>query len=239
MKNSIKYIGINQRIPLEVLDSAIYNYIEDGIIDKQSILQHIKEYTTGENRALKSASHIVKILKRNEKLIKQFKETLNGISYTQINNSDKKAFSLCLYCLTYPIAYDLLVALAIGFKVQPKLNKQFILQKIGAIYGGNRAMDLAVDAIIPLLIELDILKREKIGLYTLSSKLIAKNAFIAELIIYVDIKLSASNSILIDDLIYRAWYSYFEIPSKKIDNNSNLLKSTESIIGKGYLKTLN
>lgn len=214
---------------------SIHNYIDDGIINKEYVLQHIKEFTTGENRALKSASHIIKILKRNEKLIRKFKDSLSDFTYSQISIFDRKAFSLCLFCLTYPIAYELLVAFAKGFKVQNLLNRQFILLKMGAIYGGNRSTFLAIDAIIPLLMEMDLLKREKIGIYTLSSKLISSNRFISELLVYVDIYLSDSKSILKDDLIHRPWYTYFEIPSQKFDNKSQLIKSTESAVGKGYL----
>ena len=44
-----------------------------------------------------------------------------------------------------------LVALAAGFKVQNQINKAFINQKVAAIYGSNRTMDIALDALLPMI----------------------------------------------------------------------------------------
>jgi hypothetical protein len=86
-----------------------------------------------------------------------------------------------------------------------------------------------------MIIELNTIKRDKVSLYSLSNKLNVTNRFITELIIYTDIKLSGSKSILIDDLNHKPWYSYFDILAVSPDKYNLLLTKKDSAVGKGYL----
>jgi hypothetical protein len=61
---------------------------------------------------------------------------------------------------------------------------------------------------------------------------------VVELIIFTDIKLSGSKSILIDELSFKPWYGYFEISSSLVDKFNLLITKKDSAVGKGYL-TLN
>eukprot|EP01041_Mallomonas_annulata_P015474 gene15474-32706_t len=126
---------------------------------------------------------------------------------------DRKALALCLISLTYPITYDLLISLAQGLKVQEQVNKKFISEKVMSIYGSNRTVDIAIDALLPMIIELNTIKRDKKSIYSIGSKLVISNKFIAEMIIYTDIKLSGSKSILVDELSHKPWFTYFEMSS--------------------------
>jgi hypothetical protein len=215
MNSKEKYIGLNQRIPFDVLDAAIQHYFLHGIIDRDLILKHVLEFTAGANRAAKAKNLLAKILKTQSKFIDLLK------------NSLKEA--------TYPITYDLLVPLAQGFKVQKQLNKKFISEKLMSIYGSNRVVNLSIDALLPMVIELNAIKRDKISLYSCGSKLSIGNRFIAELIIFTDVTLSGSKSILVDDLHFKPWYSYFDIPSQMLDNFNFLISKKDSAVGKGYL----
>jgi hypothetical protein len=235
MNSKGKYIGIENRIPFEIIENAIYDYIQTDIVNKDGYLQHIKQFTKGENRAKKILKHLSVLIDKNENVIDKFKKSLKGIDYFQLNISDRKAFILCLFCLTYPIAFDILTALATGFKVQNILNKQYVIQKIGATYGGNRAMHIATVEVMPLLIECGIIKREKIGLYSLANKITVTNTFLSELVIYTDIKSSGTKSILIDDLAHKPWYSFFDISFVNPDIFSHLISRKDSAVGKGYL----
>lgn len=237
MKTQGKYIGINQRIPFDVLDAAIHHYIQSGTISKASVLSHMLEFTKGMNRAEKAATYIVQIVTRQQKLIDEFKKLVNDTSYLMLNSFDRKVFALCLLSLTYPITYDLLITLASGFKVQDQINRQFINKKMGLIYGSNRTLDIALDALIPMIIELNTISRVKTSLYSLSGKISLNHPFLVETLIYTDIKLSDSKSILFEELKYRPWYIYFNIEMAK-DQHFRLLKLSESFVGGGYL-TLN
>jgi hypothetical protein len=230
-----KYIGINQRIPFDVLDAAIYFYLINEVIDKTYIFQRMQEFTSGTNRANKATKYVVQILTRQGHILYQLKNVIKEMPYTSLKPDDRKAICLCLIALTYPISYDLLVALAQGLKVQELVNKKFISEKVKSGYGSNRTVDVAIDALLPMIIELNTIKREKVSLYSLGSRLLVSTKFVAELIIYTDIKLSGSKSILVNDLSFKPWYSYFEISGAHLLNFNQMISKKDSTMGKGYL----
>jgi len=235
MSSNRKYIGLNQRIPFEVLDSAIHSYLATSSIDKDHIFRRMQEYTSGTNRANKATTYVIQILSRQQDLLDQLVKTCKDFSCDSLKVDDRKALCLCLISLTYPIAYDLLSALSQGLKVQSQINKKFISEKVMSIYGSNRTVDVAIDALLPMLIELSTIKRDKISIYSIASKLTITNKFVSELIVYTDIRLSGSKSILIDDLSYKPWYSYFEFSSMELKFFNILLSKKDSAVGKGYL----
>lgn len=235
MDSKGKYIGLNQRIPFDVLDTSIHNYIVSGVIDRGNILQHMLEFTSGINRASKATAYVVRILIRQERMIGVLKGALKDTLYSSLKIDDRKAIALCLISLTYPITYDLLIALAQGFKVQDQINKQFINEKIMSIYGSNRTVDIAIDALLPMIIELSTIKRDKVSIYSLGSKLSISFNIVYEIVVFTDIKLSGSKSILIDDLAHRPWYSYFALSFANRDSFAKLISQKDSAVGRGYL----
>lgn len=235
MKSKGKYIGINQRIPFEVLDSAVHYFLEKNVIDKDYILQRMNEFTSGTNRANKASSYVFQILSRQEKLLLSLKTSITSITYSSLRIDDRKALCLCLISLTYPITYDLLISISQGLKVQSYINKKFISEKVMSIYGSNRTVDIAIDALLPIIIELNAIKREKIGIYAMALRRQITNLNVIELIVYTDIKLSGSKSILVDEINYKPWFAFFDLSGASTTNFKLLLKRKESAVGKGYL----
>ena len=235
MNKKQKYLGINQRIPFEVLDAAVHSYLLGLTVERAVISQQMREFTSGENRIRKATDYTVQIIKRQLRLLDFLKYALKETEYNSLNLAERKVVCLCLIGLTYPIAYDLLTALGQGFKVQTDINRKFINEKVMSIYGSNRTVDIAIDALIPMLIELNTIKREKVGIYSIGTKLFSRIHFISELIIYTDIKLSSSKSILLSDLNHRPWYSYFEFVSISELKFGHLITKKDSNIGEGYL----
>lgn len=235
LKSTNKYIGINQRVPFDVLDAALYRSLRDNTVEKEPIITHMREFTKGENRLLKAAGYAAQILSKHKKLMTHLGKNFTAETYVKLPESDRKAICLCLSSLTYPVIYDLLITLATGFKVQPKLNRQFINLKMAAIYGSNRSIYNALDAIIPMIIEFETIERIKTSLYSMSPKSVISHQIIKELVVFTDIKLSGSKSILVDDLQYRPWYMFFDITFNE-QKKFTLFKFSESRIGQGYLK---
>ena len=234
MKGTGKYIGINQRVPFDVLDAGLYRFLRDQTIDKELLISHLREFTKGENRLLKAAIYAVQVLSRQEKCILELKKSFAAEAYLKLPITDRKAIILSLVVLTYPLTYDLLISMASGFKVQPQINRQFINQKMAALYGSNRTLDIAIDALVPMIIELGTIERVKKSLYAKAPNNIITHPIITEMIIFADIKLSGSKSILVEDLQFRPWYMFFQINLGDMQNFS-LFKYTESGIGQGYL----
>ena len=235
MSSKGKYIGVESRVQYEVLEAAIYDYLSNGKLDKEKCLSHIKQFTKGENRAGKILKHISVLIAKNESIISKFSKQLDASAFAQLSSGERKALLLCLFCNSFPIAYDILIGFAQAFKVQSIVSKEVIIHKIGSAYGSNRAMHIAVTEILPFLIECGTIERVKVGIYSTGSKLSISNKVISELIVFTDIKLSGSKSMLIDELGYKPWYSYFELSNISPASFNILLAKKDSAVGKGYL----
>ena len=135
------------------------------------------------------------IINKNTILINQLAKQIKG-NFLSLTENDRKTVLISLYALTFPIAYDILVAFSAGFKVQEVISKRVVLEKMGALYGSNRSMHIGVDETIPLFLDCGIITRQKIGIYAKDLTLKISNNFVLELIIYSNIKLSGSKSIL-------------------------------------------
>lgn len=235
MSSKGKYIGVEGRVQYEVLEAAVHDYLSSGELDKEKCLSHIKQFTKGENRAGKILKHISVLVAKNEDLLTKLSKYIDGGTFLQLSQADRKAMLLCLFCNSFPITFDILIGFAQAFKVQTIVSKQVIIHKIGSAYGSNRAMHIAVTEILPFLIECGIIKRIKVGIYSVGPKLNISNKAVSELIIFTDIKLSASKSILIADLGYKPWYSYFEHANVMLATFNILLSKKDSAVGKGYI----
>lgn len=229
-----KYIGINQRVPFNVLDQGLSNYLRTGEVNRVELKANMKQYTKGENRASKASAYAYHILTRPESILKFIKANISSDTYNRLPDSERKVLVLTLLAITYPIIYDFLIAMASGFKVQSTINKKFINQKMSALYGSNRAFDIAIDAIIPMLIELGAIQRMRISIYGQLPQLTLCTPIVSEAYIYTDIKLSGSKTILVLDTLSRPWYQFFVVNYSKLTHNQ-LLKFTDAPIGGGYL----
>ncbi len=234
MSSKGKYIGISNRIPFVVMEYAIADYISTGQVNAPAYFKYILEFTKGENRAKKTLSHLVSIINKNTNLINQLAKQVKG-DFLTLSENDRKAVLISLYALTFPIAYDILLAFSVGFKVQEVISKRVVLEKMGALYGSNRSMHIGVDETIPLFLDCGIITRHKIGIYAKGLTLKITNNFVSELIIYSNIKLSGSKSILLDELKFKPWYLYFEISNVENNKFSYLLSKKDSAVGKGYI----
>jgi hypothetical protein len=217
-----------------VLEYSISHFVKTGKIESNEYLKIVKEHTKGENRAKKTVSHITTIINKNASLLSFISKKCNG-DLMNFSSNDRKAILLCLFSLSFPIAYDILNGFAVGFKVQEIISKRVILEKIGSIYGSNRAMHIGVDETIPLIIDVGIIERIKIGIYKKCNPIKILSPLTTELAIYTDLKLSSTKSILVDDLVYKPWYGYFEFPHIIPENFNILISLKDSAIGKGYL----
>lgn len=235
MSSKGKYIGLNQRVPFEVLDSALLYYLKNGLVDRNLIFQQMQEFTSGVNRANKATAYVVQILTRQRHLLDQFRKVNTNTTYDSLKADERKAFGLCLVCLTYPIMYDLLISLSQGFKVQTQISKKFISEKVKSAYGSNRTVDVAIDALLPMIIEFKNIKRDKVSIYSKEKKLILTNWFITELVIYTDIRLAGTKSILLDDIVFRPWFSYFDIKDLSKTVFNYLVTKKDSAVGRGYI----
>ena len=235
-KNSTSpsYIGINQRIPFSVLDEALGQLLLTGDVKRSEILQNMLQITQGKNRAEKASMYAGQIISRPKTALEFLKKRLGAEAYARLPEEDRKAIILCLASCTYPIFYNLISVAGAVFKVQKQVSRAFLREKMAAIYGSNRTLWVGVDAIMPMLVELDVLKREKVGIYAAGSRVPILQPVVSELYIYTDIALSGSKSVSIDEINHRPWYFFHEVEfSQKLC--TGLLKASEGRVGGGYV----
>ena len=229
-----RYIGINQRVPFAVLEQGIRQFLLEGSVDRAAIRMHLAEFTEGENRLKKAVAYAYAILTRPSHLLINLRRQFSAEAFGQLPLPERQAFCLSLLACTYPIAYDLSVAFATGFKVQPQISRQYITNRITAQYGSARTIDIAIDALLPMLIELGVIERVEVSVYTHRPVQEISHKFIAESYVYTDLRCSRSKSLLLLEVNSRPWYLYYT-PLIKLTPSLSTLKITESSIGGGYI----
>ncbi len=216
------------------MDQAINEFLDTGHVDQDRVLRHMSEFTKGENRARKAISYVNAMLKRQSKLIGGLSKRVDKGCYLHLPEGERKAFVLCIISLTYPIMYEMLVAIGKGLKAQDYVNKKFINEKIYAIYGSNRTVDVALDAIIPMAIELSTIRRVKPSLYEKTQRINVTHPIISEMVLLVDLKWSGTKTLLFDDIEFRPWFSFFNIDVDRLQKPS-IIKYQDGNFGRGYL----
>ncbi len=219
---SDKTIGINQYIPLAVLDTGIVRILEKGSIDREEIYAHMIQHTSGENRAKKATGYAASILSKTSILLTRLPEICTVDSWVKLSQNDRYAFIICLVSLRYPILYDMVCLLGTQFKIQTSVNRAFINQKMSLIYGSNRTFMVGIDAIVPMIIESGIVIRLKTGIYGKNEAFSLCHQFIKESWIKTDCILSNIKQISMDEVKFRPWMSFFDVTAINMKKSSLL-----------------
>ncbi|WP_430972023.1 hypothetical protein [Sunxiuqinia rutila] len=156
-------IDINQRIPLETLQSVLESYLNDYYSDEY-ILEQLRLHFSGENRLKKSVRIVKKIISNNpiiDIIDANREQTLSAIK----SKSDRNVILMALLNGSFVFSYDLLSILGKLFKVQEFVNREALTKEISKIYGSNRSLPNAIDSVIPMYIEAGFFSRPAPGLY--------------------------------------------------------------------------
>jgi hypothetical protein len=230
-----KYLGINQPIPLSVLEFALHTILNGESLDKSKLDSRLKEYISGENRRNKANSHINLIQSNNRNLLQEIRKKIDGDRFLRLQESDRKIIVICLLANTFPVFYETMKVLAMVYKVQQLINFDSLLLKLSATYGSNRGIYNAVNAVLPMLVDIGLIKRVKPAIFEKGDQFKTQIPFLGEICVYTDITLSTSKTILLDDIHHRPWYDFFDFTVNP-DNKFELLKLSELRQGYGYLE---
>lgn len=233
MSEKKKYFGIGQPIHYDTLNEVFLSYFSNKMLSREKIVELLKVYLHGENSINKAYNHVNRIITKNAILLEILKNKFTQNEFATLSPHENKCLIYCLVTLTFPVSYDLTNILARGFKAESKLNREYIDRKLTSIYGTNRSIYNAINALLPMYKEFDLIKKEK-TLFVSCSQNEINNKIVNEFLIYTDIKLSGSKSILLDDLEYRSFYYFFK-PSYKNFSQLDLIKTSESRIGQKYI----
>jgi hypothetical protein len=158
-----KSIDINQRIPLDTLYAALESYL-NGTYSDEYILEQLKLEFNGENRLKKSLRIVSKIILRNP-LSPFIDENKNLIKQAIKKKHDRNIILIALLNSSFTFAFETLRLLGKYLSVQDLVNREIIKKALASVYGGNRATENAIDSVIPMFIEADLIKRPTLGVY--------------------------------------------------------------------------
>ncbi len=156
-------IGINQRIPISILELALTATLEDRASADYFASLASSEYN-GQNRIHKAVTVINRLTVRN-KLLPFMKEHKADLLSAIRSNYDRPLVFAAVICAAYNFAYDAVSILGKYFHVQPQVSSTLIIEKMSAKYGANRSLPNGLYCVLPMLIEAGLLSRPVAGIY--------------------------------------------------------------------------
>jgi hypothetical protein len=212
MAEKTRFIGINQKIPLKLLDKHLRLFLQTGTVDRASLKEDMALVYEGKNRADKGALFAWRILTHDRTSLDYIRKALGGEKYAKLKATDRSALILALLAEAYPIFYDTLGILSKVYRVQELVSRAYVAQKIGDLYGSNRTLDIALDAIFPMLVDLGVISREKKGVYRAVADIELVDERVSELFVASGIRLSGGKHISMDDFDFRDWHFFYKPP---------------------------
>jgi len=212
MGDKTHFIGINQKIPFQLMDKHLYNFIQKGTVDRSALKEDMALLYKGKNRADKGAQFAWRVLTHDTVSLDYIRKAMGNDKYANLKSTDRAALILSLLSNAYPIFYDTIVILSKVYRVQDLVSRSYVAQKIGDLYGSNRTLDIALDAIFPMLANLGVIIKLKKGVYQAVAGVELVDERVAELFVASGIRLSGGKHISLDDFDYRDWHFFFKPP---------------------------
>ena len=156
-------IGINQRIPIHILELALCAALQDDASSEYFSELVATEYK-GENRIKKAVSVVNKLTIRNP-LFGYLHEHADAVLAAMKNKHDRPLLFGAVICAAYPFGFDTLSIMGKYFHVQQQVNTTLITQRMASKYGSNRSLPNALYCVLPMFIEAGLLNRPVAGIY--------------------------------------------------------------------------
>lgn len=161
--NKKQDIGINQRIPISILELALMAELQGNATSEYFRELAATEYN-GQNRIGKTVTVINRLTKRNP-LLPFLMKNKASVETMLRSKADRPLVLTAIICSAYGFGYDVVSLLGKYFHAQETVTTELIRQKMSAKYGSNRSLPNALYCILPMLIEANLLERPEAGLY--------------------------------------------------------------------------
>lgn len=235
MGDSARFIGINQRVPVRLLEHHLAGFIQTGKIDRDAIKSDMALVYEGKNRADKGALFAWRILTHDKVSLAFMRKSIGSERYDSLGEADRRALILAMIAGAYPIFADVLGIFAKVFRVQDVVSRSYVAKKASDLYGSNRTLEIALDAIFPMLVDLGVIAREKKGVYRAIAGIGISDEKVSELFVASGIRLSGGKQILLDDFDYRDWHFFFK-PKMPPYKDQSILAVTAVGSRQGYVE---
>ena len=156
-------IGINQRIPMNMLELALRASMEGEATADYFRELAAMEYT-GQNRIGKTVVVLNRLTKRNP-LLPYLLKNKEMVEQMLRNKNDRPLLLTAIICSSYSFGFDVVTVLGKYFHVQDEITTDLITKKMAEKYGSNRSLPNALYCILPMLIEAGLISRPVAGVY--------------------------------------------------------------------------
>ena len=156
-------IGIKKALPLHILELALMLYLQDKY-DEEYIREQVMTVYEGKDIVPRCVNNIRKVVCESpisSTFLDRREEVLTALKYT----GDKGIILSALLCSKFPIAYDVLSTLGKYFQVQEFVNTDLLKRVISDKYGSNWSLIKGTYAVLPTLMESNLISRPKVGIY--------------------------------------------------------------------------
>ena len=157
-------IGINQRIPIPLLEMAIIAALQ-GKATSEYYKELLATEYHGENRIAKGNSVLNRLTHRNP-LMPLMQANADTVLAALRSKADRPVILAAVINSAYSFGYDLTAILGKYLHVQPEVTTALLSSKLAEKYGSNRSLPNAMNCIIPMLIEAGLFARPRTGFFT-------------------------------------------------------------------------
>lgn len=164
MKQQHKTLGIQQRIPLDILFTALQDELKESL-DEVRLKELLQSEYRGSNRVNKSFNQIKSVVSNKNPLMSLLNEHKKETLLALQSKSDKNLILTALICTRYSFCYDLLVIFGKQLRLQDEVGKTLLTNLIGANYGFNRSCENSTYCAIPQFIEAELIFRSTAATY--------------------------------------------------------------------------
>lgn len=137
-------------------------------LDEQATGEYFIELASteyeGQNRIKKAMSVMNRLTVKNP-LLPFLIENKEVVKTALRNKNDRVLVLTAVINSAYNFGYDVTSTMGKYFHVQEQLTTGLIQDKLASKYGSNRSLPNAMNCIIPMLLEIGIIARPKIGFY--------------------------------------------------------------------------
>ena len=162
MTNKVE-IGINQRIPISLLEMALQATLEGQGTPEYFAELAATEYE-GENRIRKSTYVMGRLTNRNP-LMPFLLDNKDSVIAALRSKTDRPIILAAVINSAYSFGYDLTAILGKYLHVQSQVTTALLSSKLSEKYGSNRSLPNAMNCIIPMLIEAGFFHRPRPGFF--------------------------------------------------------------------------
>ena len=157
-------IGLDQRIPINVMEIAIKAVLDDTYSIEWA-KTNLEPELNGKNRIAKAVTELGKATVNN-KLMGFVKTNKNKVLEALQYKSDKTLVLVGLINAAFGFGYNTTMVMGKYFHVQDCISKALLAEKMSEVYAYNKSVDNALYRILPMFIEAGLIIRPTTGIYS-------------------------------------------------------------------------